>query len=148
MNTGKHKNWSYDKQACGVVHDYVGHFSNPVRLRLLCTLMSGRASVTQLVQQLGEKQPNVSQQLRLLLLAGMVSRTRQGTRQIYEIANPLVGETLEHLSQVAESLQHGLKDRFPQTNTQSDSPTGSQSTTNLDNSKKPDHADPDTNEHA
>ena len=104
MQDNMNKNWSYDKESCAVVHSYVGHFSNPVRLRLLCSLMDGRASVNELVERVGERQPNVSQQLRLLLLAGLVKRTRQGTRQIYEIAKPLVADTLQHLSQVAETM--------------------------------------------
>lgn len=97
--------WTKDPKNCAVIHDYVAHFSNPVRLRLLCTLMEGRASVSDLVAEVGEKQPNVSQQLKLLLVAGMVRRTREGTRQIYEIANPLVGSTLRHLAEVADALQ-------------------------------------------
>lgn len=99
------KRWTQSPQACAVVRDYIGHFSNPVRLRLLCTLMHGPASVSTLVNEISEKQPNVSHQLRLLHLAGMVRRTRQGTRQIYEIANPLVGATMQHLAEVATELQ-------------------------------------------
>ncbi len=90
-----------DRHACAWIRDFVAHFANPVRLKLLCRLMEGRACVSELMEATGEKQSTVSQQLKHLLLAGLVDRERVGTRVYYEIANPVVPEVMHFLARVA-----------------------------------------------
>ncbi len=90
-----------DRHACAWIRDFVAHFANPVRLKLLCRLMEGRACVSELMEATGEKQSTVSQQLKHLLLAGLVGRERVGTRVYYEIADPAVPEIMEFLARVA-----------------------------------------------
>ena len=96
--------WTDKPKSCGKVRDYVAHFANPLRLRILCRLMRGRSSVGELVEHTGERQPTISQQLRLLLLAGLVDRKREGTHQFYFVSNPLVESTMRHLSSIAEAI--------------------------------------------
>ena len=90
-----------DPVACAWIRDFVAHFANPVRLKLLCRLMSGPAFVSELMEATNEKQSTVSQQLKYLLLAGLVERKRVGTRIYYEIGDPVVPETMEFLAKVA-----------------------------------------------
>jgi len=90
-----------DRQACVWIRDFVAHFANPVRLKLLCRLMAGRACVSELMEATGEKQSTVSQQLKHLLMAGLVERERVGTRVYYEISDPAVPEIMEFLARVA-----------------------------------------------
>ncbi len=52
--------------------------SNPSRLKLLCVLAEGEMSVMSLAEALGMPQPAVSQQLKLLREAGLVSSRRVG----------------------------------------------------------------------
>jgi DNA-binding transcriptional ArsR family regulator len=64
--------------------------SEPVRLRLLNTLMQGEHSVTQLVEASGTGQANVSKHLSVLREAGMVTMRREGLLTMYSIADPII----------------------------------------------------------
>lgn len=90
--------------ACHVVHDYLRHFANPVRLRILCALSTGEQGVTELVDTVGARQSTVSQQLNLLRLGGVVARTKDGARRVYRITDPLAAETMEFLVGLASKL--------------------------------------------
>ncbi len=92
--------------ACHVVRDFISHFANPLRLRILCRLIEGSASVTELVEASGARQPAVSQQLHLLRLAGIVTRTRVGSSRVYEISDPIAEEMMEFIFVVAEKLMN------------------------------------------
>ncbi len=86
---------------CAELREFVVHFANHLRLKILCRLASGRACVRELVEATGEKQSNVSQQLKHLLDAHLVSRQRCGARVYYEIADPIALEVMDYLSAVA-----------------------------------------------
>jgi len=77
---------------CAAVRDFVALFANRLRLKLLCILTRRPACVNELMEATGEKQSNVSQQLKLLYEAGLVSRRRAGARVYYEIADPVAVE--------------------------------------------------------
>lgn len=62
--------------------------SEPMRIKLLDRLRDGAATVHELTEALGASQQNVSKHLGVLLQAGMVSRTKQGTSARYAIADP------------------------------------------------------------
>src|SRR5918912_3277975 len=62
----------------------------PMRIRLLDRLREGEATVGELQQALGASQQNVSKHLGVLLAAGMVGRTKQGTSAVYAIADESV----------------------------------------------------------
>lgn len=64
--------------------------SNGDRLSLLCSLMEGEKTVTQLGEATGIHQPSLSQQLKVLKDEGIISGSRTGTFIRYSIANPLV----------------------------------------------------------
>ncbi len=96
-----------DHHACGWIRDFVAHFANPVRLKLLCRLMEGRACVGELMEATGERQSTVSQQLKHLLLAGLVDRERAGTRVYYEIADSRVPEVMGFLARIAGRREEG-----------------------------------------
>jgi DNA-binding transcriptional ArsR family regulator len=64
----------------------------PMRIRLLDRLSEGAASVSELQDAVGASQQNVSKHLGILHGAGMVSRTKQGTRIVYAISDPIVFE--------------------------------------------------------
>ncbi len=62
--------------ACHAVGDFIAQFANPIRLRIICELSLGEASVSELVEATGARQPTVSQYLKTLRLAGTVGRRR------------------------------------------------------------------------
>lgn len=62
------------------------------RLMILCVLMEGRKTVTEICQAIGARQSLVSQHLTRLRLDGLVSVERQGHFAYYSMHDPLVRE--------------------------------------------------------
>jgi DNA-binding transcriptional ArsR family regulator len=67
-------------------------FSEATRLAIVQELKAGELSVSEIVDLLPTSQANVSKQLRLLHEAGIVSRRKQGTQVLYQIADPMAFE--------------------------------------------------------
>lgn len=74
--------------------------ANPQRLRLLCALLGGEASVGELEVALGASQSYVSGQLAHLRREGLVDATREGRHIRYRLADPRVTPILERLFEV------------------------------------------------
>ncbi len=100
----KHREMMARGDACHIVRDFVAHFSNPLRLKIMCELYGSESSVTDLVEATGARQPTVSQQLNLLRLSGIVTRTRVGNRSMYRFADPLAQEMMEYIFTIAAKL--------------------------------------------
>jgi DNA-binding transcriptional ArsR family regulator len=69
----------------------------PTRIRLLDLLREHDATVTELHEALGASQQNVSKHLGVLLQAGIVRRTKEGTSARYAIADDGVFALCEHV---------------------------------------------------
>lgn len=67
-------------------------FSEASRLAIVQELKSGERSVSDIVDVLPTSQANVSKQLKMLHDAGVVSRRKEGTQVLYQIADPMVFE--------------------------------------------------------
>jgi DNA-binding transcriptional ArsR family regulator len=67
----------------------------PMRIKLMDRLRDGEASVSELQEAVGASQQNVSKHLGILHAAGMLSRSKQGTRTVYEISDPSMFELCE-----------------------------------------------------
>lgn len=78
-----------------VCEQVVGLFhllSNKVRFRIVCTLLHGEACVQEIADVLEAKQlSNVSQQLRMLRLSGLVAKRQDKKQSVYRIADERVG---------------------------------------------------------
>lgn len=74
--------------------------SNPSRLRLLCALVGGEKSVSELEKVLGASQSYVSGQLARLRSEGLVACDRDGRIIRYRLADPRVTPVLERLYEV------------------------------------------------
>ena len=81
--------------------------SEPTRIRLLDRLREGSATVSELVDQTGASQQNVSKHLRLLAEAGLVSRSRDGNFVRYEISDPMV---MRLCAEVCGGIRRGLEE--------------------------------------
>lgn len=69
----------------------LGQLANPNRLMILCQLMEGPASVSELNNRLGTiSQPAISQHLRSLQDAGIISGERKGQFVIYSLKDPRI----------------------------------------------------------
>ena len=78
----------------------------PMRIRLLDRLREGEASVTELAEELGASQQNVSKHLAVLAEAGILARRKAGTFVHYRIADEGV---LSLCDEVCGSLQAQLR---------------------------------------
>lgn len=64
--------------------------AEPARLRILNTLMPGELTVSDLVEETGLNQANLSKHLRVLRASGYVERRKAGLYAFYTIADPSV----------------------------------------------------------
>jgi len=77
--------------------DMLKALSNPGRLRILCALVPGAMTVTQLEEALGASQSYVSGQLLRLRGEGLVSCERDGRTMHYCLCDPRVRPLLESI---------------------------------------------------
>ena len=68
--------------------------ANEDRLLLLCQLSQGEKCVGELEEQLGIRQPTLSQQLAVLRSEGVVDSRRQGKNIYYSVTDPALLEIL------------------------------------------------------
>lgn len=80
--------------------------SEPMRLKLLYALMDGEKTVSELVEETGGLQANVSKHLGMLLDAGVVGRRKQGLNAYYRITDSSVYELCDL---VCGSIQERLE---------------------------------------
>ena len=78
--------------AMGMVAERFKVLSEPMRLRLLYSLMDGEKNVSELVAETGSAQANVSRHLSVLLDAGILGRRKEGTSTHYHIADESIFE--------------------------------------------------------
>jgi ArsR family transcriptional regulator len=67
----------------------------PLRLKILNALRDGELSVTELVEETGAGQANVSKHLGLLLTGGLVARRKEGNLAYYYIADETIFQLCE-----------------------------------------------------
>ncbi len=86
--------------------------SEPTRLMILRTLMTeGELNVTQIVEQIGSTQANVSKHLKQLADAGLVARRKEGLNVIYRLDDPII-DKICHL--VCETILNELEEQIEQ----------------------------------
>jgi DNA-binding transcriptional ArsR family regulator len=104
-----------------------GALADPIRRSILARLRAGEATVAELAAPFTVSQPAISQHLKVLERAGLITRTRRATARLSHLrAEPLReataylvgyreywGESFERLDELLESLQEGT-DRSPQ----------------------------------
>jgi DNA-binding transcriptional ArsR family regulator len=61
--------------------------SAPMRLRIISCLCSGEKNVGELLEKIDTTQPNMSQHLNTLYLAGVLDKRRDGVQIYYRIVN-------------------------------------------------------------
>lgn len=61
--------------------------SAPMRLRIISALCQGEKNVGQLLSEIETTQPNMSQHLHMLFVAGVLGKRRDGVQMYYRIAN-------------------------------------------------------------
>jgi ArsR family transcriptional regulator len=78
-------------ERCERAAELLAALAHPVRLRIVCGLLTDACTVSPMVDCLGLPQALVSRHLAILRDAGVVVAVRDGRRQVYRVANPAVG---------------------------------------------------------
>ena len=84
--------------------------SDPMRLKILHQLQTGEKSVTELVENTGASQPNVSKHLSTLRTHGLVKRRQEGNMAYFSIAAPFIFD-------VCNIVCDGMKSEWEQRST-------------------------------
>ncbi|WP_022948283.1 ArsR/SmtB family transcription factor [Methylohalobius crimeensis] len=74
--------------------------SHPLRLKILCTLGEGPASVQEILEQVGTTQSNVSQHLAILREKGLLAFDKQANRVYYRVDDPRTLQLIEMIREV------------------------------------------------
>lgn len=69
--------------------------AEPMRLRLIQTLLAGERNVTELVGATGGTQANISRHLQTLITAHILTRRKEGLQVFYRIADPTIPRLCE-----------------------------------------------------
>ena len=89
---------TFNPSALTQVADYFKVLSELSRLQVLCSLKTGSKNVTEIMEETGLGQANVSKHLKILAQSGIVSRTPQGVSVYYEIVEPFIFNLCELVS--------------------------------------------------
>ncbi|MDE2128320.1 MAG: winged helix-turn-helix transcriptional regulator [Betaproteobacteria bacterium] len=65
--------------------EFFSALATPIRLRILSTICNQGKSVSAIVKAVASTQPNVSQHLKMLYLAGLVAKHRMGNEIVYRV---------------------------------------------------------------
>jgi len=90
--------------------------ADPTRRRVFERLRSGPASVGELAAALPVSRPAVSQHLKALKLAGLVSDKPDGTRRVYRIDPDGLGELRRWLDQFWDDALDAFKNEVEKSN--------------------------------
>ena len=91
-----------DEEACHQMMSMLSLVSNQARFRILCLLTVGEFCVNDIVRLVGGKSSNISQQLKILTLAGYVSKERVGKQIYYTLQDERVRSLVEFLHDLAD----------------------------------------------
>jgi len=75
-------------------------FSNEVRLEMIDHLRGGEKSVSELAEDTGLNQPNISQHLAKMREKNFVETRRKGTKIYYSIANEKIFEAFDLMREI------------------------------------------------
>ncbi|MGG6293346.1 ArsR/SmtB family transcription factor [Leptolyngbya sp. AN02str] len=79
-------------EALSLMADFFKVLSEVSRLQIVCSLKTGAKNVTEIIEDTGLGQANVSKHLKMLSQAGVVAREQRGVCVYYRIANPFLFE--------------------------------------------------------
>ena len=86
-----------DSTLCERAPQVLSLVSNETRLRILCLLSHGDFCVSEIADRVGGKYPNVSQQLKMLTLAGCLSKRRREKSVFFHLEDDRVRRLIRFL---------------------------------------------------
>lgn len=106
-------------RSVGEASDLLKALANPNRLSIICLLLEGESSVSEIESELGIRQPTLSQQLGELREAGMVATRRDAKHIYYRVADDRAGRIVKTLREVFSQLEDWC-DKLPARRTSGD----------------------------
>ena len=79
-----------------VVSGYFGLLAEPTRLKILNAICDGERSVSEIVEQVGSSQTNVSRHLNMMYGRGVLKRRREGATVYYSVSDPNLDHAVPH----------------------------------------------------
>lgn len=83
-------------------------FADSTRLSILESLREGEKPSSQIVREVKQSQPNVSNHLACLLDCGLVKNRRQGKNVFYSLRNKKVSKMLEMTDSILSEIASGI----------------------------------------
>jgi DNA-binding transcriptional ArsR family regulator len=90
----------FNDERCDQVAQLMSVMSNPIRFHLLCALSCESFTVSELVELTGAGVSNVSQQLKIMTLAGYLRKERRGKQTHYILQEQRISLLLDQLEQL------------------------------------------------
>jgi DNA-binding transcriptional ArsR family regulator len=87
----------FNNEKCQNVERMLSIMSNPIRFHILCALSMDSFTVSELVYLTKGKLSNISQQLRIMTLAGYLTKEREGKQIYYSISDLRIVEMIQFL---------------------------------------------------
>lgn len=100
----------YSEQRCTDVQQLLSIMANPIRFRILCALREHPFTVAELVDITESGLSNISQQLKMMWLAGYVAKERRGKQVVYSLNDERVGAAIDVLESMFPRQSYGDAD--------------------------------------
>jgi DNA-binding transcriptional ArsR family regulator len=89
---------------------YFGVLSEPTRLRIMHSICETEKSVSQIVEDIGATQTNVSRHLGIMLRSGVLARRKEGNQVYYRSAD---ADMLELCRGVCKHISERVDEKLP-----------------------------------
>jgi len=74
--------------------------ADPTRLKILECIKDGEKCICEVIPYTGKSQPNVSQHLKVLKIAGLVDERREGTRILLKASNKKIFDIIDSVKKM------------------------------------------------
>jgi ArsR family transcriptional regulator len=74
--------------------------ADPTRLKILECIKNGEKCICEVIPYTGKSQPNVSQHLKVLKIAGLVDERKEGTKILIKASNPEIFDVITSVKQL------------------------------------------------
>ena len=74
--------------------------ADPTRLKILECIKDGEKCICEVIPYTGKSQPNVSQHLKVLKIAGLVDERREGTRILLKASNRKIFDVIDSVKKL------------------------------------------------
>ena len=74
--------------------------ADPTRLKILECIKDGEKCICEVIPYTGKSQPNVSQHLKVLKIAGLVDERREGTRILLKASNKRIFDVIDSVKKM------------------------------------------------